>query len=327
MFTTNQITMKKNNLFTAVALFACLIFSVQVMAQEERAEEKSDTKVIIIEEKVDKYGNKTVTKTVKEGNFTDEEIEKMIEGKEKSEKHKKDMMFFGDDGEKKGYLGVQIRDTENGVEVTEVVEGSAAADASLKAGDIVTSINGTAVESMEELVNMITGMEPGAEVEIAYTREGDAQTTTARLGERANVFSFERMDGEWEEHGEEMHKEMEKMHKEMEKMHGKMDKMHKEEHKLHERHMEGMNEAPRPRFGVYIDEAEGGGVLVNEVIKGSLAEDAGLNEGDIITSFNGVEVNTPEELIAAVKAAGKGQKIAVKYQRDGKAEKATVKFE
>lgn len=342
--------MKKNSWISALALLVCLVFSTQVMAQEERTEEKSNTKVIIIEEKVDKYGNKTVNKTVKEGDFTDEEIEKMIEGEGMPGKDSK-VLFWDDSDEKSGYLGVQITDTEEGVEITEVVEGTAAADASLNAGDIITSINGNDVEDMEELVDMVSDLAPGTDVTIGYLREGEAATTTATLGSRSNVFEmefgdFEMGDFEWTEEGdfdmEELQEKMEDLQKKMEimqeKMHHKMEKMHEKEHKMHKEehqkmreleerlHEEHMNEAPKPRFGVYIEEADGG-VLVTDVVHGSLAADAGLNEGDIITSFNGVDVSTPDALIEAVNAAEAGEKISMKYLRDGKSQKASVKFE
>ncbi|MDX1476992.1 MAG: PDZ domain-containing protein [Saprospiraceae bacterium] len=315
---------------TAAAVLACMITGPALMAQEERSEEKETTKVIIIEEKTDRYGNKTVTKTVKEGNFTDEEIEKMIEGD--GERHS---MWHGQEKLNKGmfkshaprgYLGVNIDDAEEGgALVREVVEGSPAADASLSEGDIITEVNGDAIASADALIEAIGSLEPGTTVALTYLRDGDTQTTEARLEGRNDFVEFEMSDDfEWDQ--AEFEKKMEKMHEKMKGMHEKMEKMHKEKEWKEGMHddME-WNQAPRPRFGVYIEETEGG-VVVTEVVEGSLAEGAGLQEGDIITAFNGTAVATPEALVDAVQSAEAGKKATVKYLRDGKAQKASVTF-
>lgn len=59
------------------------------------------------------------------------------------------------------------------------------------------------------------------------------------------------------------------------------------------------------------------GVLVNEVMKESAAEDAGVLKGDIILEVNGKKVNTSQELQAQVALYRAGDKVKLTIQRDG----------
>jgi serine protease Do len=58
------------------------------------------------------------------------------------------------------------------------------------------------------------------------------------------------------------------------------------------------------------------GVLVTEVIEGSPAEKAGIEEGDIIVEFKGKKVNSPEQLRELVAKEGVGDEVKVKLVRD-----------
>ncbi|MGD0089869.1 MAG: PDZ domain-containing protein [Planctomycetota bacterium] len=57
------------------------------------------------------------------------------------------------------------------------------------------------------------------------------------------------------------------------------------------------------------------GAFVMSIVPGSAAEKAGLNVGDCITSFNGKEVNSPPDLIDAVKAAPPGKSDLIVLRR------------
>ncbi|WP_200974543.1 Do family serine endopeptidase [Echinicola sp. 20G] len=60
------------------------------------------------------------------------------------------------------------------------------------------------------------------------------------------------------------------------------------------------------------------GVYVAEVNEGSGGEDAGLQEGDIIIGIDGVATNTVSKLQEMVARKRPGDKVSVKYLRDGK---------
>lgn len=66
------------------------------------------------------------------------------------------------------------------------------------------------------------------------------------------------------------------------------------------------------------------GVYVENVIKESAAEEAGLKSKDVITKINGVSIKTAPELQEQVGRYRPGDKIAVIYIRDGKEATANV---
>lgn len=90
-------------------------------------------------------------------------------------------------------LGVSIADITNelakekklptlqGAYVASVQEGSSADDARLKEGDIITAINGVAVNSVAKLQEQIGRYRPGNEVSVTYMRNEKSTTVTVKL--------------------------------------------------------------------------------------------------------------------------------------------------
>lgn len=60
------------------------------------------------------------------------------------------------------------------------------------------------------------------------------------------------------------------------------------------------------------------GALVNDIIKGSPADKAGIHQGDIITILNGAEVKDPSHLQRLVAEAGIGKAVKITVFRDSK---------
>ncbi len=60
------------------------------------------------------------------------------------------------------------------------------------------------------------------------------------------------------------------------------------------------------------------GVLVGEVLDGTPAAKAGLEDGDLITDVSGEKVDTPNELSRRVASFAPGDKVKVKVVRDGR---------
>jgi putative serine protease PepD len=83
------------------------------------------------------------------------------------------------------YLGVSLADADGGARVTQVASGSAAADAGLEAGDVITAVDGRAVSSPDEVVARISAMSPGDAVTLSVQRNGSATTVRATLGSAA----------------------------------------------------------------------------------------------------------------------------------------------
>ena len=92
---------------------------------------------------------------------------------------------------KRGILGVNIQTVTpeladklgqselTGAFVQQVVEGSSADKAGVKAGDVITSVNGQAVKSSSELRNRIGLMRIGESVDLGVVRDGKARHLTA----------------------------------------------------------------------------------------------------------------------------------------------------
>jgi Do/DeqQ family serine protease len=66
------------------------------------------------------------------------------------------------------------------------------------------------------------------------------------------------------------------------------------------------------------------GVIVGSVQRGSAAEKAGLKQGDVITAFNGAEVNAANELRNLVAATQPGTDVTLKILRDGREQEVKI---
>ena len=66
------------------------------------------------------------------------------------------------------------------------------------------------------------------------------------------------------------------------------------------------------------------GALVNDVIKGSPADKAGIRQGDVITALNGSEVKDPSHLQRLVAETGVGKTAKISIFRDGKERELSI---
>ena len=105
------------------------------------------------------------------------------------------IMRFG--SVKHGLLGVTVQPVSpdvadmlgdkdlSGALVSQVTEGSAAAKAGIKPGDVITAVNGSAIHSSAELHNRIGLTRAGENVELNVVRDGKAIKLSAIIGARA----------------------------------------------------------------------------------------------------------------------------------------------
>ena len=84
------------------------------------------------------------------------------------------------------YLGVQIDASTSSAKIAKVQSGTAAANAGLKAGDVITSVNGHKIASGDDLSAAINSYKPGDKLQVTYQRGGSEHTTTVTLGTRPN---------------------------------------------------------------------------------------------------------------------------------------------
>jgi putative serine protease PepD len=89
------------------------------------------------------------------------------------------------------YLGVSVDTvstatgaTATGARITTVRSGTPAEDAGLQSGDVVVTIDGTTIDTGDELQSVIAGKKPGDKVQVTYVRDGDRKTATVTLAER-----------------------------------------------------------------------------------------------------------------------------------------------
>ena len=74
----------------------------------------------------------------------------------------------------------------SGAVVANTTPGTAAADLGLAQGDVITSVDGKAITSSDDLGAAIRSHKPGDEVKIEYQHNGEAKTGTAKLGQHGH---------------------------------------------------------------------------------------------------------------------------------------------
>ncbi len=197
--------------------------------------------------------------------------------------------FFGEGS----YLGVDTRDVtpdmladlklkeEHGVEVTMVDQDAPAGKAGIKERDVILTLNGTPVESVEQLRRMIHEVPAGRVVALGLSRDGQSVTVKVQLANRKNAFAGSFSPGNYSYHFEtpaippvpEI---------------PPMNDMPVSVVVVHSSMRSGlMVENLTPQLGEFFGARDGQAVLVRSVEKGSRAERAGFLAGDVIVKVNG----------------------------------------
>jgi serine protease Do len=100
----------------------------------------------------------------------------------------------------RGSIGIQFRPGlsgavnrvygfKNGVLVQQVQPGGPADKGGLKAGDIITTIDGRSIKDGDDLVNEIASRRPGSSVRLGFLRDGKQTDATVTIGDRDKVFA------------------------------------------------------------------------------------------------------------------------------------------
>lgn len=202
-------------------------------------------------------------------------------------------------------LGVATikKDDVNGATVTQVTKGSAAEKMGLKPGDIITKVDEEDISDAGSLSNAISSHEAGEEVTITFMRDGKEQKATGELGKGKS-----RTEGP----------------------------VYRYNFKMPEIKSD-LPRGPWPnevlqfrpnslKFGIRAQDAEDGkGVKVLDVDDESTAAKAGIKEGDIITRFDGKDINSVMALTDAAHAAKDKTSVKVTIVRDGKPQEIEVR--
>ncbi|MEI6582140.1 MAG: PDZ domain-containing protein [Chitinophagia bacterium] len=210
----------------------------------------------------------------------------------------------GSINENKALLGVLTEKNEKGAIIKEIMKGTPAEKAGLKADDIITAINGVAINSAEELTQEVGKYMPDTKINITYLRNQQTENTTAILAtnNRASTRNYQFIDT----------------------MVFNMDDMFK---MLPPERKEW---APKPRklqLGVGIQDMESSkGVKITSVTENSPAALAGIKKDDVILSVNGTSLTDINDLRRILNETKEGDKWKVDYERGNKKTSTEVVF-
>ncbi len=210
----------------------------------------------------------------------------------------------------RGWLGVRIQRVtpelaaglglaqEGGVLVADVLAGGPASKSELQAGDVILSADAQPLENGRELPRLVAATEPGTRMRLEVWRDGKRRQLSVTLG---------RMP---------------------------------EADRVAVAPSEDMEETNQPRLGLYLApltpelraqkglDADRTGVYVARVEPGSPASRAGIASGSLISMVGANPVDSPAQLLAAVRAAAEEARTSVilRVERDGQALFVAVPF-
>lgn len=197
----------------------------------------------------------------------------------------------------RGWLGVGIQPVTadlavkfgvnegEGVLVNEVFEKDPADRAGIKPGDIITTVDGKAVDTPNMLSRLIATLPPGATARIEVIRDGRRQLLSVPLSERHETPVI-----------------------------ASLPPPSRSEVKLGLDVQELTSELAE-KFKL----RESSGVLIARVERGSIAETEGLREGDLIKEVNRVEIVSVNAFTAAVSKVKRGDTILLRVLRETRA--------
>jgi S1-C subfamily serine protease len=165
-----------------------------------------------------------------------------------------------------------------GIYLSSVVEGHSAEAAGLERGDVITRMDGRTMYSSNDLTQVLKDREPGDRIDVEYYRDGRRRTTTVKLGYKEQT-----------------------QHKWVSADQGKM---------ITER---------RAYLGVYLEtDNDGDGVRITRVINGAAAEEAGLEDDDVIIRIGQDDTPNYNDLVRALRKLRPGERVTVDFFRDGR---------
>jgi serine protease Do len=191
----------------------------------------------------------------------------------------------------RGSIGVQFQASLNpavqrvygfktGVLVNQVTPKGPADQAGLKAGDIITTVDGKPIKDGDALVTDIAARKPGSTVHLGYVRSGQTSTATLTIADRAKLYAAQPSS----QNGQ-----------------------------------NGPESAPNAsegKLGITVEAVPGPlaskgikGVLITQVKPGSFADESGLTPGLVITEINRQAVTGLEQFQSLVSALKAGQDV------------------
>ena len=84
----------------------------------------------------------------------------------------------------RGWLGVSVANSDNGVTIAGIERTSPAARAGLRQGDIILSVNGERIEGALGLIRTVAAVSPGSSVNLTIRRQGREFDVPVTVGQR-----------------------------------------------------------------------------------------------------------------------------------------------
>jgi serine protease Do len=201
----------------------------------------------------------------------------------------------------RGWLGVGIQEitpelaktfgleNKKGALISQVFPSGPAAKGGIQSGDVVTELNGKAIDSQSALTRAVASVPPGSKVKLKYLRDGKEQTTevtvTERDEERIATGDFER-EGDSEASGS----------------------------------IVGLKVAPiTPEIAQRIGVNQGEGLLVSDVGSGSAAEAAGVQPNDVLLELQRRPMTGIDAFRKVSKGVKSGDTVLFRVRRGGSA--------
>ena len=204
----------------------------------------------------------------------------------------------------RGWLGVSIQEINSGLAeklgldrpmgalITSILEGTPAAEFGLQKGDVIVSINGEAIKSVNHLRAAVTMYKPTTTVSISVLRDGQMQDISVTLSERSAQAL--RPVKDFEGHAELLWKGLS---------------------------VQNLTADLAEKLGHTADE----GVLIAGVAPGSAAAKAGLRKGDLILEIENQAIHSVAELKSAVEKVDDEIPILLLVKHEGQTRYVTVK--
>jgi serine protease Do len=172
----------------------------------------------------------------------------------------------------------------NGALVGDVVKGGPADKAGVKRGDVIVEFNGKKVDNSTELRNIVAQTPPKTSVEMTLLRNGKTEHVKVKLAERPAS----------RQEGQSGNKSTEPGH-------------------YQNMGLEIQNLTPNIARQLGYENVQG--VVISNVVPGSVAEDAGLRRGDLIKEVNHKKVTSVDEFDSAVAHVKKNDTVLFLIQR------------
>ncbi len=214
------------------------------------------------------------------------------------------------------FLGVMTEKADKGVKVSEVMKGTAADKAGLKAGDLITKLGDKDINSPSDLLAAVKAHKPGDEVEVTYLRDDKQQETKVTLGHRSMDEQSLILNDMLPPNGNSFDFHMPNM----DMMPGNP-QWNPHQYGMPYRNFRffNFNNINHPKIGLKIqDTQDNSGVKVMSVEEGSPAAKAGIKKNDLITSVNGDKVSGVDEVTGKVAQSENGGTVDIKALRNGK---------